>query len=117
LANVVAPPAGGLVLVDWTGAGRAARAWSLGFLLWSVGFGGDLARVDRAVAGYLRRVTPEPEELERLEALVRTRPIVFDVWAFSTGRKTLAQAAAGAAASREAAAAIAARGRSAFAAR
>jgi Ser/Thr protein kinase RdoA (MazF antagonist) len=116
MANVVAPPAGGLVLVDWTGAGRAARAWSLAFLLWSVGFGGDLARVDRVVAGYRRHISPEPEELERLEALVRTRPVVFEVWAFCTGRRTLAQAAAGVTASREAAAAIATRACAAFAA-
>jgi Ser/Thr protein kinase RdoA (MazF antagonist) len=114
MANVVAPAAGGLVIVDWAGAGRASRAWSLAFLLWSVGFGGDLARVERATAGYRRHVTPEPDELERLEALIRTRPIVFDVWAFCTGRLTLARAAAGVTASRDAAADIATVARKAF---
>ena len=40
------PPAErGLVLVDWTGAGRAARAWSLAFLLFAEG-AKNLARVD-----------------------------------------------------------------------
>jgi Ser/Thr protein kinase RdoA (MazF antagonist) len=114
LANVVAPPAGGLVVVDWTGAGNAPRMWSLAFLLWSVGFGGDLARVDRTVAGYRRLLTPRAEELDRLEALVRARPTIFDVWAFCSGRKTLAQASRSIAATREAAAAIADRACTAF---
>jgi len=117
LANVVAPPTGGLVLVDWTGAGQAARAWSLAFLLWSVGFAGDLLRVDRIVAGYRRHVIPEPDELERLEALIRVRPTVFNTWAFCTGRKTLAEAAASITANCDAAAAIADRARSAFTSR
>jgi Ser/Thr protein kinase RdoA (MazF antagonist) len=116
LRNVVAPASGGLVLVDWTGAGRAPRMWSLAFVLWSVGLGGDLRRVDRLLAGYCRHIVPEPAELERLEALIRVRPIVFDAWAVCTGRKTLGEATAGIAASREAAAAIAARAR-AFVAR
>ncbi|MGZ4351225.1 MAG: phosphotransferase family protein, partial [Solirubrobacteraceae bacterium] len=59
MANVVAPGDGTMVLIDWSGAGQAPRACALGFLLWSVGFGGDLARVDRAVDGYRRRVQPE----------------------------------------------------------
>lgn len=117
LSNAVATPAGGLVLVDWTGSGRAPRAWSLAFLLWSVGFGGDLARVGRTVAGYRRHVALEPDELSRLEALVRARPLVLDTWAFCTGRRTLAQAATRIAAGRETAAAIAEHARAAFAAR
>ncbi|HEX3974728.1 MAG TPA: hypothetical protein VHW96_00615 [Solirubrobacteraceae bacterium] len=48
MANVVAPGDGTMVLVDWSGAGRAPRMWSLGFLLWAVGFGGDLARARAA---------------------------------------------------------------------
>ena len=115
LANVVAPPTGGLVVVDWAGAGRAPRTWSLAFLLWSVGLGGDLKRVDRTVAGYRRHITPQPEELERLEALIRVRPIVFDTWAFCTGRKTLGQTTESIAASQDTAAAIADRARTAFA--
>jgi Ser/Thr protein kinase RdoA (MazF antagonist) len=115
LANVVVPRTGGLVIVDWTGAGRAPRVWSLAFLLWSVGFGGDLSRVDRTVAGYRRHITPEPEELERLEALIRVRPTVLDTWAVCMGRKPLTQALESIAASREAASAIAERARAVFA--
>lgn len=115
MANVVAPGDGRMVLVDWSGAGQAPRAWSLAFLLWSVGFGGDLARVDRAVDGYRRQVAPEPEELDRLPDLVAARPVVFDAWAFATGRRPLAEAAHSIPRVRESAAAIAERARAAFA--
>lgn len=115
MANVVAPGDGTMVLIDWSGAGQAPRACALGFLLWSVGFGGDLARVDRAVAGYRRRVQPEPEELARLDTLVASRPIVFEAWAFATGRRPLADAARDIPRLRERGAAIAGRARTAFA--
>jgi Ser/Thr protein kinase RdoA (MazF antagonist) len=116
MANVVAPGDGKMVLVDWSGAGQAPRAWSLAFLLWSVGFGGDLARVDRAVDGYRRHLTPEPEELARLDTLVASRPVVFEAWAWAsaTGRRPPADAARGIPRIRETAAAIAARARAAF---
>jgi hypothetical protein len=52
LANAVATTDGRIVMVDWAGAGTAPRVWPLAFLLWSVGFDGDLRRVDRVVAGY-----------------------------------------------------------------
>jgi Ser/Thr protein kinase RdoA (MazF antagonist) len=116
IANVVVPGDGTLVLVDWSGAGHAPRMCSLGFLLWSVGLAGDLARVDRTIDGYRRHLTPEPEELERLEALIVARPVVFEAWGFAMGRKPLAEAAAGLPAIRERAVAIAARARAAFAA-
>jgi Ser/Thr protein kinase RdoA (MazF antagonist) len=114
MANVVTPGDGTMVLVDWAGAGRAPRMGSLAFLLWAVGFGGDLARVDRTVDGYRRHLTPEPEELARLEALIAARPVVFEAWGFAMGRKPLAEAAAGLPAIRERAGAIAARARAAF---
>ena len=116
MVNVVVPGDGTMVLVDWSGAGRGARAYALAFLLWSVGFGGDLARVDRAVDGYRRRVQPEPEELARLDTLVAARPVVFEAWTSATGRKPLADAARGIPQIRESAAAIAQRARTAFAA-
>jgi Ser/Thr protein kinase RdoA (MazF antagonist) len=114
MANVVATADGRMVMVDWAGAGRAPRMWSLAFLLWAVGFGGDLARVDRIVAGYRRRIAPEPEELARLETLVAVRPIVFEAWGYGTGRRPLREAVAGVAAVRERAAGIAARAVAAF---
>jgi Ser/Thr protein kinase RdoA (MazF antagonist) len=115
MANVVAPGNGQMVVVDWSGAGQAPRAYVLAFLLWSVGAGGDLARVDRAVDGYRRHLTPEPEELSRLGALVASRPLVFEAWAFATGRRPPAEAVRGLPKVREQAAAIAQRARAAFA--
>jgi Ser/Thr protein kinase RdoA (MazF antagonist) len=115
MANVVAAADGRMVLIDWAGAGRAPRMWSLAFLLFAVGFGGDLARVERIVAGYRRHVRPEPEELARLDTLIATRPIVFEAWSFATGRAPLSAAARGVPDAHERAAAIAARAREAFA--
>lgn len=114
MANVVAPGDKRMVLVDWSGAGQAPRAYVLAFLLWSVGFGGDLRRVDRAVDGYRRHVTPEPEELSRLDALVASRPVTFEAWAFATGRRPLAEVARGLPRLRQQAAAIGQRARAAF---
>jgi hypothetical protein len=74
--------------------GAGPRAWALAFTLWSVGFGGDLGRVDRVAAGYGRHVSLEPEELDALHALVRARPVVFLAWAAATGRRPAAAAVA-----------------------
>jgi hypothetical protein len=60
------------------------------------------------------RLTPEPAELDRLEAVIRVRPAVFDIWGFCTGRKALAEAVASIARNRETAAAIAGRALAAF---
>jgi Ser/Thr protein kinase RdoA (MazF antagonist) len=114
--NVVASAERGMVLVDWTGGGRGPRAWSLGFLLYALGAAGDLARVDRAVAGYRDRVRPEPEELDRLAAAVRARPVIFAAWGFAMGRQPVTTAARAAAEAREQGKIIAARARAAFAA-
>jgi Ser/Thr protein kinase RdoA (MazF antagonist) len=114
LANVIASAGRGLVLVDWTGGGRGPRLWSLGFLLYSVGARDDLARVDRAVAGYRQRVAPEPAELDRLAAAVRARPVIFAAWGFCMGRRPVTAAARAAAQARELGDLIAARARAAF---
>jgi Ser/Thr protein kinase RdoA (MazF antagonist) len=115
LANVVAPPTGRLVVVDWAGAGRAPRAWALAFLLWASA-GDDPRRIDRVVKGYRSRVEPDPDELERLAALIRARPIVFDAWAFCVGRRSLEDVTRAVPASVRRAAEIAERARAAFAA-
>ena len=79
LANVVATREPAMVLVDWAGSGYGPRLWSLAFLLWAEG-SKDLRRVDLALAGYTRRVTLEPEELDRLAAAITARPLVLDIW-------------------------------------
>jgi Ser/Thr protein kinase RdoA (MazF antagonist) len=99
LANVVAEPGDRMVVVDWAGAGRGPRAWSLAFLLWAEG-ARNLARVDLVAAGYRRQVQLESEELRRLPAMLCARPVVLAAWSFCLGRLTLADAARDAAEAR-----------------
>jgi Ser/Thr protein kinase RdoA (MazF antagonist) len=118
MANVVcaADRDGALILVDWAGAGRAPRVWPLAFLLWSLGAGGDLARVDRAVDGYRRGGGELTDaELDRLPAVVAARPVVFEAWAFATDRRSARDAISHVASTRETARRIAERARAAFA--
>jgi hypothetical protein len=73
------------VLIDWTGAGQGPRLASLALLLWSSALeGGGWAsyRVDAVVAGYRAHIALEPPELERLESVMRIRPLVFACWRY-----------------------------------
>ena len=72
LANVVATP-GGMVLVDWAGAGRGPRLWSLAFLLYAEA-AKEPRRAGAVLLGYREHVTLEAVELDRLGAVARTRP-------------------------------------------
>ena len=114
-ANAIPTPDQRLVVVDWTGAGRGPRVWSLGFLLWAAG-----ARhprlVELAVSRYRKRVSLEPEELARLEGAISGRPLMLDCWSFCHGRLSLAQIIERLDADRELAKKIAAQARQAFAA-
>jgi len=89
LANVVASAQPGMVVVDWAGAGIGPRAWALAFLLWAVA-AKDPRRAALALAGYRRRVKLEPEEIERLPAMMRARPLIFDIWRLHGGHKSAA---------------------------
>jgi Ser/Thr protein kinase RdoA (MazF antagonist) len=80
----------GPVIVDWAGAGRGPRLWSLGFLLWAAA---SRSRLEAVISRYTRRVTLEPEELDRLEGALWGRPVMLDCWSFATGRTPLAYAA------------------------
>jgi Ser/Thr protein kinase RdoA (MazF antagonist) len=84
LSNVVAT-ADGMVLVDWSGTGRGPRAWSLAFFLYAEGMK-DLRRVDVVLAGYRGHVTLTPEELDRLPALIQSRPLILMAWSVCVGR-------------------------------
>lgn len=88
-ANAIPTTDERLVIVDWTGAGRGPRLWSLGFTLWAMG-----ARhprlVEVAVSRYRKRISLEPEELARLEGAIAGRPLMLDCWAFCHGRLSLA---------------------------
>ncbi len=92
LANVIASPDRGMVLVDWTGAGRGPRAWSLAFLVFAEG-ARNPPRAGLVLDGYRSRVSLEPEEIDRLPALMRVRPVVLATWSYCLGRSSLAQAA------------------------
>ena len=111
LANVVAT-ASDMVLVDWAGTGRGPRAWSLAFLLYAEG-AKDLRRVNVVLAGYRRHVTLTGEELGRLAAIARARPLILSAWSVCTGRITPTKAMADAAAIKPLAEAIADRARAA----
>jgi Ser/Thr protein kinase RdoA (MazF antagonist) len=108
LANVVATPEPGMVVVDWAGVGRGPRLWPFAFLLWAEG-AKDLRRVDLALSGYRRHVQLEDGELERLEATIAARPLVFVIWHLHQRVRNAADAAAHAARARELAREISAR--------
>jgi len=91
LANVIASPERGMVLVDWTGAGRGPRAWSLAFLLYAEG-AKNPPRADLIVSGYQRQVALDPGEIERLPAMMRVRPVVLAAWSLCLGRCSAGQA-------------------------
>jgi Ser/Thr protein kinase RdoA (MazF antagonist) len=92
LANVVATP-GGMVLVDWAGAGRGPRLWPLAFLLYAEA-AKDPRRAGAVLLGYREHVTLEAEELDRLAAVARARPLILRAWSVCTGRITPTQAMA-----------------------
>ncbi len=87
-ANAIVSPAGAPAIIDWAGAGVAPRLWTLAFLLWSAGLSGPRC-VEAAVEGYRRHVELGPAELDRLESALAARPLIFDTWAYATGRRPL----------------------------
>ena len=92
-ANAILTPDGGLVLVDWTGAGRGPRLYPLAFLLWAAGCGGP-SRLDAVVAGYREHVTPGDDEIGRLAGAIWARPLILACWMVLAGRKGLAETVA-----------------------
>lgn len=92
-ANTIATSTDGPVIIDWTGAGQAPRLWTLAFLLWSAGMAGP-RHIDAAIAGYRTHVQLDPAELDRLTPAVAARPLIFEAWAYATGRKPLPDVAA-----------------------
>jgi Ser/Thr protein kinase RdoA (MazF antagonist) len=100
LANVVASPGRGMVVVDWTGAGQGPRAWSLAFLLYAEA-AKNPARAKLIVSGYRQHVRLEPDEIERLPAMMRVRPAVLAAWSLCLGRWSAGQATRAAADARQ----------------
>ena len=98
--NVITPPGGEPVVIDWTGAGRGARVAGLGVGLFGAG---DPHLIDAFVAAYRQHVQREPEELDALAqrgVVVPARPRRVDGGDLPTDAGTRAccagrQAAAG----------------------
>jgi Ser/Thr protein kinase RdoA (MazF antagonist) len=112
-ANAIPTPDERLVVVDWTGAGRGPRLWSLGFLLFAAGSRSPRL-IDLVVSRYRRHVTLEPEELTRLAAAIRARPLMLACWAYCAGRMELETAVLRVSEANAAAARIAEHARRAF---
>jgi Ser/Thr protein kinase RdoA (MazF antagonist) len=105
LANVVAATDGRMVIVDWTGAGVGPRLWPLAFLLWAEGVK-DPRRAALVAAGYRSRIHLEPDEADRLPAMMRARHLVFLAWNLREGTTDARSAAAAATRNRTTTAAI-----------
>lgn len=90
-ANAISTAEGKLAIVDWAGAGRGPRVWSLGFLLWAAG-ARNLGLVDLVVSRYRRSIELEPAELDRLDGAIRGRPVMLEAWSVCAGRTELAAA-------------------------
>jgi aminoglycoside phosphotransferase (APT) family kinase protein len=112
-ANAIPTPDQRVVIVDWAGAGRGPRLWSLGFLLWAAGARSPRL-VDVVVSRYRKHLTLEPEELARLAGAIHSRPRMLECWAFATGRRELSDAMQRIAHARGLAEAIAGQARRAF---
>ena len=113
-ANAISTADEKLAIVDWTGAGRGPRLWSLGFLLWAAG-ARNIKLVDLVVSRYRRSIELEPAELDRLEGAIRGRPVMLETWSVCAGRRELADAVEGVDRAGELATEIAAAARRAFA--
>jgi Ser/Thr protein kinase RdoA (MazF antagonist) len=113
-ANAISTAEEKLAIVDWTGAGRGPRLWSLGFLLWAAG-ARNIKLVDLVVSRYRRSIELEPAELDRLEGAIRGRPVMLETWSVCAGRRELADAAERVDRAGELATEIAAAARRAFA--
>jgi Ser/Thr protein kinase RdoA (MazF antagonist) len=90
-ANTISTADGKLAIVDWAGAGRGPRLWSLGFLLWAAG-ARDQRLIDIVVSRYRRSVELEQSELDRLEGAIRGRPVMLETWAVCAGQREIADA-------------------------
>jgi aminoglycoside phosphotransferase (APT) family kinase protein len=114
-ANAIVTADEKLAIVDWAGAGRGPRLWSLGFLLFAAG-AANLRLVELVVSRYRRSIELEPRELERLEGAIRGRPVMLEAWSVCAGRRELDDALYRITQAGELAGTIAARAREAFAA-
>jgi Ser/Thr protein kinase RdoA (MazF antagonist) len=76
------------VLVDWSGAGRGPRLYSLAYMLWAAG-ARDLHLVDVAFTRYMRSIQLEPAEVDRLEGVIPARALTIGIWSYAHRRGRL----------------------------
>jgi Ser/Thr protein kinase RdoA (MazF antagonist) len=118
LKNFIATPDGAIVPIDWTGAGRCARAHSLAFLLlcavtesrWNPAS----ERVAAVIDGYRAHVKLDPEELAAIATAMPLHVLVRDCAAFCLGRMRLDEVTGGYAVISRMAGVVADRARRAF---
>lgn len=82
-----------MILVDWTGAGRGPRLWSLAFLLYAEA-AKEPRRAGAVLLGYREHVTLEAEELDRLGKVARGRHLILRAWSVCMGQTTPTEAMA-----------------------
>lgn len=90
--NAITTPDDHRVIIDWSGAGRGPRLWSLAFFLWAGGVR-DLRLVDAAITRYAKTVELDVAEIGRLAAVIPARPLTMDVWSCAHGRMGLDEVA------------------------
>lgn len=88
-ANAIRTVQGDHVVVDWAGAGRGPRVWSLGFLLFATG--GRPRLVEVVMSRYRRHVVLTDAELDHLPEAILERELVLGVWAAARRGRPLAQ--------------------------
>jgi Ser/Thr protein kinase RdoA (MazF antagonist) len=85
LKNVIETTKEELKWIDWTGAGKGPRLYSLAILLWSGALrpsGWSAENVDAVVSGYREHVDLTKDEIERLPDIMKIRQIIFACWRF-----------------------------------
>ncbi len=81
---------GGLVPIDWAGAGYGPRILGLGLLLVVCAKGKTFNRdwVDAIMGSYTKHVTLTSAELERLEGAIAHRPLIHETYSWGVGMAT-----------------------------
>jgi Ser/Thr protein kinase RdoA (MazF antagonist) len=80
-----------LAIVDWANSGRGPRLWSLGMSLFAAG-ARDIRPVEKFVSRYVKWSSLQEDELTRLDAAIRARPLTVYAWDVVHGRKPLSEA-------------------------
>jgi Ser/Thr protein kinase RdoA (MazF antagonist) len=89
-SNAISTPDDKRVIVDWAGAGRGPRLWSIGFTLWAAASRSPKL-VGAVMSRYRRHVQLSHDELGRLANVIAARPLTIDVWSYANQRLPLVE--------------------------